>query len=61
MTDNEIREKFRKENIADKATFLAREKAGGEAALLMSGVQNMLNATMEEVYLMGVERGRKVL
>ena len=53
MTESEIREKFYKDKIADKATATAREKAGGEAAFLASGIQSVLNSTMEEVYLMG--------
>ena len=53
MTDKRIREKFHTDGIADKATAIAREKAGGDEALLRAGVSRILIATMEEVYLMG--------
>ena len=53
MTDKKIREKFHTDAIADKATAIAREKAGGDEVLLRAGVSRILIATMEEVYLMG--------
>ena len=53
MTDNEIREKYHKDGIADKAFNAVSKKAGGEAALIGVGIQNMFAATMEETYLMG--------
>ena len=34
MTDNEIREKYHKDGIADKAFNAVSKKAGGEAALI---------------------------
>ena len=51
MTDNEIRLKFHREGIADRATAAVREKAGGDEPLLRAGVSRILIATMEEVYL----------
>ena len=53
MTDREIREKFHNSRILDKAHSLAYEKAGGVEAFVKSGVQNIVKATMEEVYLLG--------
>ena len=52
MTDK-IREKFRTEDILGKALSIAREKAGGEIVFVKSGTLNVIESTMEEVYLMG--------
>ena len=53
MTDREIRENFHNSRILDKAHSLAYEKAGGVEAFVKSGVQNIVEATMEEAYLLG--------
>lgn len=53
MTDKEILLKFHNSRILDKAHSLAYEKAGGVEAFVKSGVQNIVKATMEEVYLLG--------
>lgn len=53
MTDRKIREKFHNSRILDKAHSLAYEKAGGVEAFVKSGVQNIVEVTMEEAYLLG--------
>lgn len=53
MTDGEIREEFHRKHIADRAFSAVREEAGGEEALISAGIQNMVMATMAEVYLAG--------
>ena len=53
MNDKAIRKKFHTDNIIDKALSVAREKAGGEEALIASGASNITESTMEEIYLMG--------
>lgn len=53
MTDEEIREKFHRDQIVDKTFASVRKKAGGEEALLSVGIQSFVTATMEEVYLAG--------
>ena len=53
MNDKAIRKKFHTDNIIDKALSIAREKAGGEEALIASGASNITESTMEEIYLMG--------
>ena len=53
MTDGEIREEFHRKHIADRAFSAVRKEAGGEEALISAGVQNMVMATMAEVYLAG--------
>ena len=53
MTDEEIRLKFHREGIADKATAAVRERAGGEEALVKMGAAKITLSVLEEVYLMG--------
>ena len=53
MADKAIRKKFHTDGIIDKAYSIAHDKAGGEVAFVASGVPNMIESTMEEVYLMG--------
>ncbi len=53
MTDKTIREKFHTDGILDKAYSIARDKVGGEAVFMESGVSNVIKTTAEEVYLMG--------
>ena len=53
MTEKTIRKKFPTDNIIDTALSIAREKAGGEEALIASGASNITESTMEEIYLMG--------
>ncbi len=53
MTDEEIREEFHRKHIADRAFSAVREEAGGEKALISTGIQSMVMATMAEVYLEG--------
>lgn len=53
MNDKAIRKKFHTDNIIDKALSIAREKAGDGEALVASGVSNITESTMEEIYLMG--------
>ena len=53
MDTKEIRKKFHKDRIFDKALVAARKNAGGDNALVRSGVQNVIDATAEEIYLLG--------
>ena len=53
MDTEEIKKKFHKERILDKALSAARKNAGGDNALIRSGVQNVIDATTEEIYLLG--------
>lgn len=53
MDTEEIKKKFHKDRILDKALSAARKNAGGDNALIRSGVQNMIDATAEEIYLLG--------
>ena len=53
MTDEEIREKFHMDQIADKATAAVRDRVGGEDALTKTEPLNVILSTAEEVYLMG--------
>ena len=53
MTNNEIRLKFHREGIADRATAAVRERAGGEEAIVKTGAVNVAVSVLEEVYLMG--------
>ena len=53
MNTEEIRKKFHEDRILDKAFFAARKNAGGDNALIRSGVQNVIDATAEEIYLLG--------
>lgn len=53
MTDKIIRDKFQTEGIIDKAYSIARDKAGGEVTFVKTGLSNVIESTMEEVYLMG--------
>ena len=53
MNDEEIREKFFREGIADKAEAAALERVRGEKVFARSGPSSVNGATMAEIYLMG--------
>lgn len=53
MDAEEIKKKFHKDRILDKAHSAARKNAGGDNAFIRSGVQNVIEATAEEIYLLG--------